>query len=435
MPPTDEIGWLSQEDHDPLLEESTPVAKLFPKEVEFFRQFWIDHAGDEGFYIRTAYFDRINNEGYLLRKWRPDKYTNGKTGRRYFSRFDEAARKREVEKHLNWPGYVARNRKRFKNAPEPAHWLGTLTGPQTRSDAIDLDSHTIVGFYRVPTFDGGFRELSVPKCGIEFFEVMKRLHDAFPERIWMTTSANLGKCLWRLHNRPVSTKIAYEEVHGQLANIGLDMEIYPQPPSSAFSLGKCHRRPFGFDSALHTEDGIVTGSIRQIQVVMERNSTISWPTLFQQHIEMMKDAYWFWEQDKAEPTKEAKDSIEAAYLNRPKADVLNELRDDIGKAEDWFGRGCPCSMTTVVMTSYTERDKDEELADKEPHIEEGKTVEYRGRPHVVLPRGYPHLTMQQRWTVLEIIEDSGARRWLLPLSDWKRSESVPLPASTGSRNV
>lgn len=306
MPLADEIGVLPVEERDPLLEESTPVVNLFPKEVEFFRHFWIDLASFEGFYIRSAYFDRLNDDGYLLCKWRPAKYTNSKNGRRHFSTFDEAARKRETEKHLHWPGYVTRTRKRFKHAPEPAYWLGTLAGPQTRSDAIDLDSHTVVGFYRVPSFNGGFRELPVPKCGIEFFEVMKRLHDAFPDRIWTTTSANLGKCLWRVHDRPVSTKNIYSEIHCQLADIGLELEIYPQPPLSAFSLGKCHRRPFGLDSALHTEDGIIVTPIRQIQAIMGRNSTISFPTLFRQHIQMMYHVYRLWEQDGSEPTNKAK---------------------------------------------------------------------------------------------------------------------------------
>lgn len=385
--------FLTAEDHEgidgPQIDHSFLFSEQFPAETDFVNQFWIADASWQGFYTRSAYFDRWDDWGTRKPKWRPSKFPNPKTGERSFSRFDKAARRCQLDKHLGWQDYLQVKERWFQQPLrnlETAHWLGTLPGPTTRSDALDLDSHTVVGFYTLPTQDGTWRELPVPKCELAFFQIMKRLHDAFPDRIWMTSSANLGKGLWRLLPQSIPTHHVERQVEKQLKDIGLVVEHFPIMPKSKNSLGKCHRRPFGLDSALHTEDGLIVTPLRQIRYLMEFDATISWPTLFHQHLDQMRMAYDLWEKEDRQPSVFAKEAIDEEFRERPKEYVLKELREDIDRALEWFEKGSECPTSEISISHFEEQDQKTELTEKDADFNYGKIVEFQGKPHVVIPR-------------------------------------------------
>lgn len=374
----------------PQIDQCFLFSAMFPNETDFVNRFWIKDASSNGFYTRSAYFDRWDDWGIRKPRWRPQKFPNPKNDKRLFSRFDKAQRRLQLNKHLGWQDYIQVRKRYYRGKPlrnlETAHWLGTLPGPKTRSDAIDLDSHTVVGFYSLPTQDGTRRELPVPRCDLNFFQMMKRLHDAFPERIWMTSSANLGKGIWRLLPQSIPTHHVEREVETKLKDIGLVVEHYPIMPKSKNSLGKCHRRPFGADSALHTEDGLIVTPLRQIRYLMDYDATISWPTLFHQHLDQMRRAYELWEHESRQPSIFAKAAIDESFRDRTKEDVLKELRQDIDRALEWFEKGSQCPNDNISISLFEEQDRQTELDEQNVEFDYGKIIEFQGKPHVIIPR-------------------------------------------------
>ncbi len=385
-------------------------SNVFPEKLNFFREYWIDQATDLAYYTRHAYFDRMRlNEG-TIPKWKLVRFWNEKTKRFLKSKFDESAKRREIEKHLDWQNYLQINVNRFKrtlDVLETAYWLGVLPGPYTRSDAIDLDSHVIVGYYTVPAQAGIRREIPVPKCDLRFFQNLKMTYDAFPDRIWMTTSGNLGKAAWRLHHKAVEVSQLEVEIQRILNDRGLNLEFYPVSPKSKGSLGKCHRRPFGLDSAIHTEGGVVSHPIDQIRYLMEEDARISWPTLFVQHIQQMEATYRTWEEDSFLLTPDAERAIDGRYADLSKEVILAELWDDVDRAWRWFRQKCPRVDTIESLRTFpAENERREEADYLEDWLERDGSV-FGPIPELVSDPG--HLSRKERR--LSLLDDRG--RWFV----------------------
>src|SRR5438309_2040941 len=84
--------------------------------------------------------------------------------------------------------------------PSPI-WLGLHMPKYTRTDLIDIDAKKyLLGYFR-DDFLGHGRLMPVVHLPLEHFQLLKRVYDAFPDRIWCVSSETLGVHAWRLHRR------------------------------------------------------------------------------------------------------------------------------------------------------------------------------------------------------------------------------------------
>ncbi|MBX7105379.1 MAG: hypothetical protein K1X57_14945 [Gemmataceae bacterium] len=313
----------------------------FPEETAFFKRTFLWSGCKDGFYVRSAYEPQTFGD-VVLQKWRPFK-ARGRWQPLYPGLVDSLA-----EKHLDFDRFARFHPEKDRLHPrddESAFWVGTMAGPTTLTHTIDIDNHAYIGWTPVPTrwhpsrtgFAPGpwsLRDLPVIRPNLSFFQMAKRVHDHFPNRIWSFSSANLGLGIWRLFRSPQQTQALYQQQARRLSIAGVPLlEHYPKPATGA-SLGKCHRRPCGLDSSVITPTGIITDPIEQIRWFMSPGPT---PTFSQ-----ILAAYW-----------QALDHMYTAFMAcgeslahtglsvTLKAALVDECRKVIAQVKCWEANGCP----------------------------------------------------------------------------------------------
>ena len=69
-----------------------------------------------------------------------------------------------------------------------------------------------------------------------------------------------------------------------------ELEHYPYPPPSDGSLGVCHRRPCGLDTAILTPFGLIIDPVEQIRWFMRPGPTPSFDQIIDLHIQLLMQA-------------------------------------------------------------------------------------------------------------------------------------------------
>jgi len=312
----------------------------FPVELTFFKQMFLWSGCNAGFYVRSAYEPQSFGD-YVLQKWRPFR-SRGRWQPLYPELVDSL-----TKKHLDFDRFARFHLEKDRLQPrddETAFWVGTMAGPTTLSHCIDIDSHDYIGWTSVPTrwhpsktgYAPGpwsYRELPVIRPSLSFFRLAKRVHDHFPNRIWTISSANLGLGIWRLFKNPQITQILYRQQARRLAIAGVpSLEHYPKPATGA-SLGKCHRRPCGLDSAVITPTGVITDPIEQIRWFMNPGPT---PTFSQ-----ILAAYWQALDRMYANFMQCGESVAHTRLSvELKAALVAECRQVIERVKCWVANNC-----------------------------------------------------------------------------------------------
>lgn len=136
-------------------------------------------------------------------------------------------------------------------------WLGLHFPKCTTVDAIDIDAKKyLIGWYRVHKDE---EKMPIVRLPLEHLQLLKRIYDAFPKRIWCISSETLGVHAWRLHAHPQSSMYLHSQNKYRLAEIGLpSIEAHPMP-------GRCFRRPMGADYRTITPNGILETWIDQLE--------------------------------------------------------------------------------------------------------------------------------------------------------------------------
>jgi hypothetical protein len=278
----------------------TRLADLFPEEIEFFKRRFIWSSNSDGCYTRHRYEPLYVPVFGEVPKWCPLK-TRGGWQRLYTELVDSL-----VEKHLDLERFhrtASFKDRLFPPTDETAFWVGTMAGKRTFNDCLDLDSHDTIAWRLEPTrwhpdktgVCGGpydHRYLPVVRPSLKFFQMAKIVHDNFPNRIWAFSSANFGLGVWSVSDDSELTHVLFDRISNRLEAVGLpNLEHYPRPPKTIGSLGKTHRRPCGMDSAIITEDGILTDPIVQIRAFISPPRTPSFPTIVQTCISMLRQSY------------------------------------------------------------------------------------------------------------------------------------------------
>ena len=346
-------AWLDRVVSSPSLDR---LSEEFPEEIAFFQRILIWTSNTAGFYTRDAYHATDGR-----RPWQPFKKFGGAWQHLYQSLVLDLA-----EKHLDFDRFCRTCPAKSQVCPrdkETAFWLGTMAGERSAADCLDIDSHDMIGWYGVPTrwhptcnpFAGSvplydFRFLPVVRLSLAHFQKLKHFHNVFINRIWAISSANLGLALWRMYpTKPKVTRTRYAELQRQLEAAGLvGTEVYPHPPKSEKSLGRCHRRPCGMDSGIITETGVVIDPIEQVRQFMKPPPTPSFPAICTAIFGKLDEMYTRW------LSCREGFSLDRTTLDR-RQDVVAGLKADLEKVKDWLHSGCPQPRTvTGNETSHCE---------------------------------------------------------------------------------
>lgn len=215
----------------------------------------------------------------------------------------------------------------FWKSPTPI-WLALHMPRYTSVDAIDIDAKQyLLGYYR-----SGSRKddplLPVVHLPLEHFQMLKRIYDAFPGRIWCISSETLGIHAWKKHDRLFSTRRLHEKNKRILTGIGLPgIEAHPMP-------GRCFRRPFGADYSTITPDGVLTYWTEQVRFFENNGPTPTFRQICRALVERMLDQW--------------KACESASYTCGPKREksikpriLLPDYYGEIRQVADWLNAGCP----------------------------------------------------------------------------------------------
>jgi hypothetical protein len=346
-----------------------PLAELHPDEIAFFKKRFVWSSNKGGCYVRHRYEKLKIEYGQDIPKWCPLK-TRDNWQHLYPKLVDSL-----VEKHLNFEKFYklhSYSDRLSPNADETAFWFGTMAGDKTYNDCIDLDSHDQIGWNPVPTMwhesrtgctNGPFswRYVPVVRPTLRFFQIAKIIYDNFPNRIWAFSSANFGLAVWKVCDQPELTHVVYRKVEAQLRAAGISVEHYPVPAKTG--LGKCHRRPCGMDSAIITDDGLITDSIQQIRAFMFPPSTPSFQTILDSCLDGLRKSYDLF-------LAEGESIAHQLIPDGEKKFVIESCREILEDIGNWANNGCPIDQALMLEVKNNVEDLTEpEAAESFEHVD------------------------------------------------------------------
>lgn len=311
--------------------------ELFPDETELY---WYEPV-QHGFRYRTSelnptHFDRFFNR--FVKKW-PRKafhlkrsYQTGfvqikrRTPRIPLFLYDEIAVE-YAERHLNcdywgmWKSYFA-----GKPVPSEPIWLGLHMPVRTTVEAIDFDAKE----HHVGYYGNGIDARPLVHLPLEHFKTLKRLYDAFPDRIWCISSETLGIHAWRVHDRDQDAMALYRQGKRDLARIGLPtVEHHPMP-------GRCLRRPFGQDYRTVSPEAVLDSWFDQVDYFEFDRRRPTFPQICEALIDAMLAQQEHWNRADTKSAKSGK-----KWEVPKKVPYLKEIRE-------WLAAGCPLSSVVTV---------------------------------------------------------------------------------------
>lgn len=318
-------------------------------------------SNTKGCYVRQRYEKLVIPFVMTIPKWCPLK-TRGEWQHLYPELVDSL-----VEKHLNFERFCKTSKlgpsldRLSPDSHETAFWLGMMAGVQTYNDCIDLDSHDQIGWNPVPTLwhssrtesmNGPFswRHVPVMRPSMRFFQMAKVIYETFPNRIWAFSSANFGLAVWKVYDQPEMTHVVYRKVEASLQAAGLTVEHYPMPAKSG--LGRCHRRPCGMDSAIITDDGLITDPIQQIRAYMSPPKTPNFENILKACFDGLRRSYdLFLEQGESIDHQRMPDD-EKKFLVEGCLQILEDV-------ETWARAGCPIDRALISKAPEPAHDHDD----------------------------------------------------------------------------
>lgn len=310
------------------------LAELHPEEIVFFKKKFVWASNRSGFYTRIGYDHD--------QPWMPRKTFGGGWLPLYPALVDDL-----VEKHIDFDRFCLTRPDRSPVRPqdsETGFWFGTMMGEYTYHDCLDIDSHDRVGWYGLPTRwhpdlnEGGswadlyiYRYVPVMRIGLPFFVKVKKLYDSFPGRVWAFSSASLGLYAYRMYPKSMDPEKLYAARKQELKDIGMKVEVYPEPPKSEGSKGHHQRRPCGMDSGVITDQGIVSDPIEQIRVYMNP-VTPSFEAICEAVIKRLTEQYSKWL---------AFNGWGRLDKKVDKVAIWSWQQEEISRVRSWVKDGCP----------------------------------------------------------------------------------------------
>jgi hypothetical protein len=233
--------------------ETMSTLKDYPEWDSYIETF-VTYFVRKHFHVRRGYADGFKRE-------KNDKFANVS--------INEENIEQVVSKHLD---LVAWN-EHHPDDQEEFFWLAQYGPVKTRLDCIDYDNKENIVGKELITDDRGRRQ---PVVGypLSQLQVLKRLYDLFPGRIWCISSETLGFHIWNRVGPNELLHVRQERVQRRLATIGMEKtEVHPMS-------GWPQRRPFGEHYRTITGNGVLTDWRAQTRHFLNPGSVPSFQQIY-----------------------------------------------------------------------------------------------------------------------------------------------------------
>ncbi|WP_013627338.1 hypothetical protein [Rubinisphaera brasiliensis] len=299
------------------------LSEAFPEQFALYCEHFIDFFPRSPYHYKKTY-DKSSKYG----GWPQSKTRNG-SPRSLIDNGSWQNRRNEVERHLDhehWQLYndfhgIGYRRTEF-------FWIAQHMPSSVSFHAIDADNKTRIGWYGEGTPERPL--MPVMEMPFEHFVKLKKIYDAFPDRIWCITSETLGLDIIKRH-RLQPTEAVHERTKRGLTRIGLGgTEVHPMP-------GRCKRRPFGEHYWTITADGVLTTWQNQLDYYLNPGPAPSFRHIASVLLKALEDQRQSW--------------LIGQYNRQNQGiDVPAEvarLRELARRVEDWLDDDCPPMETTT----------------------------------------------------------------------------------------
>ena len=189
----------------------------------------------------------------------------------------------------------------------------------------------------------------------------KVIYDNFPNRIWAFSSANCGLAVWKVYDQPELTHVVHRKVEASLRAAGLTVEHYPMPAKTG--LGRCHRRPCGMDSAIITDNGLITDPIQQIRAYMFPPKTPSFQTILEACCDGLLRSYDVFLKEGESMAHQRMSGDEKKFLVESCLQILEDI-------ESWARAGCPIDHKLILEVQEVAEEHDD-VGDGDQNIGSG----------------------------------------------------------------
>jgi hypothetical protein len=198
-------------------------------------------------------------------------------------------------------------------------WLSLYPGRMVGHNVIDYDGKMACGHVRE---GGDLRPVCCPD--VPWLLGLKRLMDAFPDRIVCIPSATLGVHLWRRYPL-VTTWYVHERIGRELEATGVKAEVFPDP-------SRPFRRPFGRDYRTITPHGILADWREQLAYYLDDDrQPPDFPTVVRSFVQVVDD----------EVARARKAPTTFDKTGRPGRIDFRTIAERLTVIEGWLNTGCP----------------------------------------------------------------------------------------------
>jgi len=266
------------------------LSEAFPDQFALYCEHFIDFFPKGNYHVKTTYKDSGSFTGWYRKRKRKPNANGERASLRLIDHGFWLNRTSTVERHLDheqWRLFHDHHQIRV-GRPTEFFWLAQQMPSKTRFHAIDADNKGRIGWYGEGTSERPL--MPVMEMPFEHFVNLKKLYDAFPDRIWCITSETLGLDIIERHQLQ-STSGVHERIKRRLARIGLGhIEVHPMP-------GRCKRRPFGEHYRTITSEGVLTTWQQQLDHYIKPGETPPFRQIVKTLLAALEDQWSSWISD------------------------------------------------------------------------------------------------------------------------------------------
>lgn len=295
------------------------LSEAFPVEFATYCEHFVDVFPRSPYFVKTTYDPHSRYAGWPEKKSRKTKRSLA-----LIDNGDFLNRTDCVERHLDYEQWLL-----FKDTADPYRnhkfgdffWLGQCQPKKTTFHAIDLDNKRVLGHYRLGSSDD-CPVVPVVHMPLDHFKVIKRIYDAFPDRIWCITSETLGLDIIERHSLQ-RTSAVHARTKRRLSRIGLEhTEVHPME-------GRCKRRPFGEHYRTITNDRVLETWQQQLAFYLAPSTTPCFEQICRVLLQAVVDQWASW-------------VSWSPFAQRDDCHtVINSHKPELTSVVRWLQDGCP----------------------------------------------------------------------------------------------
>jgi hypothetical protein len=315
---------LDPELQDILWEESAPLQEVYPDEFQRYLELFFKFNPRTPVHVRQQY-----GGGFNCQKGRRKDGSDYNRG----CYPDMIARSLDLERWQH-------NHPKVK-FPE-YYWVAMRASKASLLKVVDFDNKNgVLGHYHT-RHNARVVSRPLPILTVGHLQNVKRIYDAFPNRIWCVSSATLGLHIWQKLAHPQRLEEIESHDRRILKTIGLDKtEIHPMH-------GRALRRPFGQDYFTITQHGLLGDWRDQLEYFERIAQTPSFESIYK-HLRYLVDTEWRRFLYNREPGKVRLSSDDPILQQLLKQKTYSAVRDRmLHELDQWAAGGF--QLTSVPET-------------------------------------------------------------------------------------